>query len=168
MVHFWSNAVTTRDRCPGDKARPWANRRCGSRHRPSWGKGYLEHAAHPLEAVLLCGVWSLLSHNHDPLVMQDGDREHGYSVGQRDGTVGTCQGHSGTSSLQQGTLGPCSQGAVTTSEWPSPARHLLRKAPLRDWGTAPHPTSEHQQRILRASELLRFRQHSIPILGLHV
>ena len=45
------------------------------------GVSYLQHPAHPLEAVLLCGVWPLLSHDHDPLVMQDGHRKHGYSVG---------------------------------------------------------------------------------------
>lgn len=35
-------------------------------------KGYLEHPAHPLEAVLLRGVGPLLSHDHYPLVMQNG------------------------------------------------------------------------------------------------
>lgn len=50
------------------------------------GEHYLEHPAHPLEAVLLRGVRPLLGHNHYPLVVQDGHGEHSYSVGT-DGSV---------------------------------------------------------------------------------
>lgn len=51
------------------------------REGPWPGKSYLKHPAHPLEAVLLRGVRPLLGHDHYPLVMQDGHREHGYPVG---------------------------------------------------------------------------------------
>ena len=44
---------------------------------------YLQHAAHPLEAVLLRGVGSLLGHHHDPLVPQHRHGEHGYPAGRR-------------------------------------------------------------------------------------
>lgn len=42
---------------------------------------YLQHAAHPLEAVLLGGVGPLLGHHHDPLVPQHRHREHRYPAG---------------------------------------------------------------------------------------
>lgn len=38
---------------------------------------YLKHPAHPLEAVFLTGVWPLLCHNNDPLVIENSDRKHG-------------------------------------------------------------------------------------------
>lgn len=41
----------------------------------------LQYTAHPLEAVFLCGVGSLLGHHHDPLVPQHRHREHGYPAG---------------------------------------------------------------------------------------
>lgn len=44
---------------------------------------YLQHAAHPLEAILLGGVGPLLSHHHDPLVPQHCYREHRYPAGTR-------------------------------------------------------------------------------------
>lgn len=40
-------------------------------------RAYLQHAAHPLEAVLLGGVRPLLRHQHHPVVMQHRHREHG-------------------------------------------------------------------------------------------
>lgn len=42
---------------------------------------YLQHTAHPLEAVFLRGVRSLLGHHHDPLVPQHCHRKHGYPAG---------------------------------------------------------------------------------------
>ena len=38
---------------------------------------YLQHSAHPLEAVLLCRVRSLLRHHHHPLIVENRDGEHG-------------------------------------------------------------------------------------------
>lgn len=46
-----------------------------------WEEIYLQDAAHPLEAVLLRGVGSLLGHHHDPLVPQHRHREHRYPAG---------------------------------------------------------------------------------------
>lgn len=34
---------------------------------------YLKHSTHPLEAVLLTGIWSLLCHDHDPLIIEYSD-----------------------------------------------------------------------------------------------
>lgn len=42
---------------------------------------YLQHAAHPLEAVLLRGVGPLLGHHHDPLVPQHRHGEDRYPAG---------------------------------------------------------------------------------------
>lgn len=44
---------------------------------------YLQNSAHPLKAVFLSGVWSLLSHDHDPLIVQHRDGKHGYPAGNR-------------------------------------------------------------------------------------
>lgn len=41
-------------------------------------KVHLQNSAHPLKAVLLSGVRSLLCHDHDPLIVQHRDGEHGY------------------------------------------------------------------------------------------
>lgn len=38
---------------------------------------HLQHAAHPLEAVLLRRVWPLLGHQHDPVIVQHRHGEHG-------------------------------------------------------------------------------------------
>lgn len=43
----------------------------------SAGVPYLQHPAHPLEAVLLRGVGPLLGHHHDALVSQHRHGEHG-------------------------------------------------------------------------------------------
>lgn len=37
---------------------------------------YLKHPAHPLEAVFLTGIWPLLCHNNDPLVIENSDRKY--------------------------------------------------------------------------------------------
>ena len=42
------------------------------------GYGHLQHAAHPLEAVLLGGVRPLLRHHHDPLIVEHGHGKHRY------------------------------------------------------------------------------------------
>lgn len=37
---------------------------------------YLKHPAHPLEAVLFAGIWPLLRHNHNPLIVEHCDWKH--------------------------------------------------------------------------------------------
>lgn len=39
---------------------------------------HLKDTAHPLEAVFLRGVWSLLCHNNNPLIMKHRHRKHSY------------------------------------------------------------------------------------------
>lgn len=41
-----------------------------------WAHAHLQHAAHPLEAVLLGGVRPLLCHQHNPVVMEHCHGEH--------------------------------------------------------------------------------------------
>lgn len=51
------------------------------KRRAAWA--HLQHAAHPLEAVLLGGVRPLLGHKHDPVIVQHCHREHGNPGGRR-------------------------------------------------------------------------------------
>ena len=49
-----------------------------------WAHTHLQHAAHPLEAVLLRGVRPLLRHQHDPVIMEHCHGEHGDPGGGRE------------------------------------------------------------------------------------
>lgn len=40
------------------------------------GTIYLKHSTHPLETVLLTGIWSLLRNNHYPLIIEHSDWKH--------------------------------------------------------------------------------------------
>lgn len=70
--------------CPVGEPRATGRSRTETAADAVWAEGgagapraYLQHAAHPLEAVLLGGVRPLLRHQHHPVVMQHRHREHG-------------------------------------------------------------------------------------------
>lgn len=67
-------------------------------HRGEGGV-YLQHAAHPLEAVLLGGVGPLLRHDDDPLIMKHRDGEHRYPETQSNRLVVLFVGNNASSRL---------------------------------------------------------------------
>lgn len=78
---------------PHGQSHSWSRRDLNEGRRPETRQrgpvprareGNLQHAAHPLEAVLLCGVGPLLCHDHNPLVVQHSHREHGYPAGTQE------------------------------------------------------------------------------------